>query len=157
MLVRVGPSVTRTIRNLSNMSPTTQRLIIGGTGLLSQTTIDAMNPFVDEDTRKYAAVRTAIRMVVCTTSGVLTREIGQKLGEWAVKTGKLAAPKGVSNLAFASAVGRVFAVVGAIFSIFLIDVPFINSILNFAMDKIFGAKKTTEEPANKEKKVNIFA
>lgn len=157
MLVRLGPGITRTIRSLSNMSPTTQRLIIGGTGLVSQTTIDALNPFVDEETRKFAAVRTAIRMIVCTSSGVLTREVGQKLGEWAVKTGKLAAPKGVSNLAFASAVGRVFAVVGAIFSIFLIDVPFINSILNFAMEKVFGKKPQGANPSGDEKKVKVFA
>ncbi|MEW5821045.1 MAG: hypothetical protein AB1782_12710 [Cyanobacteriota bacterium] len=151
MVVRLGPSSTQTVLKLANMSPTMQRLIIGATGLISHTTIDALNPYVDKETRKYAAVRSAVKMFICTASGVLTREVGQKLGEWAVKNGKVAVPEGMSKIAFASSVGKVFAIVGAVASIFLIDVPFINKLLNLVMNKFINKK---DKPAEKAPQVS---
>lgn len=127
-----------------------QRLAIGATGLISHTTIDAFNPYVDADTRKYAAVRSAVKMVICTLSGVLTREVGQKLGEWAVKNGKVAVPEGINKVVFANSVGKSFAIIGAVASIFLIDVPFINQILNFVMDKFFKTKKSDNNQETKK-------
>lgn len=144
MVVTLTPRATQQVLKLANMTPGTQRLIIGGTGLLSHTTIDALNPFVDSETRKYSAVRSAIRMIVCTTSGYLTRELGQKLGKFLVDTGKIKVAKGYSKAQFALSAGNHLAIVGALLSIFLIDVPFINKILNYAMDKIFDKDKKSE-------------
>lgn len=157
MVVRLGPGTTKRILDLANMSPTTQRLAIGLTGLVSHTTIDAFNPYVDKDTRKYAAVRSAVKMFICTASGVLTREIGQKLGEYAVKTGKVTVPEGLSKVAFASSVGKVFAIIGAVVSIFAIDVPFINKLMNFVMDKLFKKKEEPAKVAQKDGQVNYNA
>ena len=157
MVVRLGPAATKQILNMANMSPTTQRLIIGATGLISHTTIDALNPLVDPETRKYAAVRSAVKMFICTVSGVLTREVGQKLGEYVVKHGKVKVPEGLSKAAFASSVGKVFAIVGAVASIFLIDVPFINKLLNFVMDKFVKKDKKEVTQVNNAKQVNYNA
>lgn len=157
MVVRLSPSSTQQILKMANMSPTTQRLIIGATGLVSHTTIDALNPLVDKETRKYAAVRSAVKMFICTASGVFTREVGQRLGEWAVRAGKVQVPKGVSRIAFANSVGKVFAIGGAIASIFLIDVPFINKLMNFVMSKLFKAKPDEKQAGNQKEKVNINA
>ncbi|MGD9580200.1 MAG: hypothetical protein AB7V50_02405, partial [Vampirovibrionia bacterium] len=138
MVVTLTPRATEQVLKLANMTPGTQRLIIGGTGLISHTTIDALNPFVDSETRKYSAVRSAIRMIVCTTSGFFARDIGQKLGKHLVETGKIAVANGYSKAQFALAAGNYLAVTGAILSILLIDVPFINKILNYTMSKIFN-------------------
>lgn len=156
MVVTINPAATQQIIKMANMSPTAQRLIIGATGLISHTTIDALNPYVDKETRKYAAVRSAVKMFICTVSGVLTRMVGQKLGEYVVKTGKVQIPAGLEKAAFASSVGKVFAIVGAVASIFLIDVPFINKLLNLVMNK-FVKKGQKESVANETKKVNYNA
>ena len=145
MVVTLTPKATQQVLKLANLTPGTQRLIIGGTGLISHTTIDALNPFVDSETRKYSAVRSAVRMVVCTTSGYIARELGQKLGKYLVDTGKIAVAKGYSKAQFALSAGNHLAVAGAVLSIFLIDVPFINKILNYTMDKIFKKNKNPQE------------
>jgi hypothetical protein len=156
MVIQLGAGATKQIMSMANMTPTTQRLIIGATGLVSHTTIDALNPYVDSETRKYAAVRSAVKMIICTASGVFTRMVGQKLGEWAVKTGKVTVPEGISKGVFANSVGKSFAIFGAVASIFLIDVPFINKALNVVMNKFFKKDKT-EGNQPQQKKVNINA
>lgn len=157
MVVRLSPGSTQQILKMANMSPTAQRLIIGATGLISHTTIDALNPLVDKETRKFAAVRSAVKMVICTASGVLTRQVGQRLGEWAVKAGKVKVPEGISKIAFANSVGKVFAICGAIASIFLIDVPFINKLMNIVMNKLFKTEPGAKQQENQKGKVNINA
>lgn len=138
MITRLGPAATRQIIQLANLSPSKQRLVIGATAIVTHTSIDAFNPLVDEDTRKYSAARSAIKALVTMTSGVITREIGQKIGEYAVNAGKITPPPGIEKAAFASSLGRVFAITGAVISIFLIDVPFINRFLNLTMNKMFN-------------------
>lgn len=157
-MVRVlSPYATKQVLKLADMSPSMQRLVIGATGIVSHTTIDALNPLVDEDTRKYAAVRSAVKMFICTASGVMTREIGQKLGEYAVKTGKLIPPADMSKVAFASSVGKIFAIIGAVVSIFIIDVPFINKLMNFVMKKIFPDKVSDNTTTSNKKQVMFNA
>lgn len=157
MVLTLSPKMTQTAIKLAELSPAKQRLIIGATGLVGQTTIDALNPWVDEDTRKYAAVRTALRMIICTTSGVLSREVGQRIGEWLVKTGKVQIPKGISRAAFTPHVGSCLAIIGAVASIFLIDVPFINRALNFVMEKVFNTKTPDKYKSENEKQVTYNA
>lgn len=93
-MVYLSPQMTSNLAKLASTSPTLQRLTIGATGLVMQTTIDATNPNVDESTRKYSAIRTAVKMVVTTVGGITFREIGQKLiGEQLVNKGILEVPK----------------------------------------------------------------
>lgn len=75
----LNPNMTHHLTKLASTSPMMQRLSIGATGLVLQTTIDATNPCVDEKTQKYSAIRTAVKMVVTTIGGVSFRHIGQKL------------------------------------------------------------------------------
>jgi hypothetical protein len=157
MVVRLGAGATNQILKMANMTPTTQRVIIGATGLLSHTTIDALNPYVDSETRKYAAVRSAVKMTICTISGVLTRAIGQKMGEYAVKNAMVKVPEGISKAVFANSVGKTFAIFGAVASIFIMDVPFINKILNVVMNKFFKKDKNDDNNAVNGSKVNVNA
>lgn len=149
MIVQLGAKATSQLIGLADVSPVAQRLVIGASGLLSQPFIDAMNPHVDPETRKYSAIRTAVKMVVCTASGILTRVVGQKLGEMMVNGGKLKLPDGITKPVFASSVGKVFAIVGAVASIFLIDVPFINKVLNIVMKTFVKAKDTSVKAIKK--------
>lgn len=90
----LNPNMTHNLAKLASTSPTMQRLSIGATGLILQTTIDATNPCVDEKTRKYSAIRTAVKMIVTTVGGISFRHIGQKLiGEALVNSGKIEVPK----------------------------------------------------------------
>lgn len=86
--------ITQKIARYASLTPTGQRLSIGVTALLMQTTIDATNKNVDEKTRKHSAIRTAVKQVVSATSGIMFREIGQKLvGQKLVESGKLIVPQ----------------------------------------------------------------
>lgn len=154
MVYQVGARATQQLLSMANMTPTTQRIIIAATGIVSHTTIDALNPLVDKKTRKLAAIKSAIKVFVGGVSGIATRALGQKLGEWAVKSGKVILPKDASftEAAFATSVGKVFAIAGAIAGIFLMDVPFTNKFLNMIMSKINGKKDNTET-----KKVDLNA
>ena len=140
MVIHLSPSATKQFVRLSQITPTTQKLLIGATGLISHTTIDALNPYVSKETRKYSAVRSAVKMFIGTLSGIITRQLGQNLGKWAVNAGKVKVPAGITKLEYASCVGKVFAIAGAISSIFIIDIPFINKALNLIMEKFFNTK-----------------
>lgn len=56
-----------------NISSPQNRLILGVTALMSQPFIDLHNKKVDEDTRKYSAVRTVAKIIAGTTTGFLIR------------------------------------------------------------------------------------
>jgi hypothetical protein len=88
-MVMLTPGQTNIMTKFAKMTPTYQRLSIGATGLFMQTYIDYHNKNVDEETRKYSAVRTAVKMIVTTAGGVTFREIGQRFGQWLVNTGKM--------------------------------------------------------------------
>ncbi|EKE03685.1 MAG: hypothetical protein ACD_20C00168G0002 [uncultured bacterium] len=92
-MVYLNPKLTHQMSRFSSFSPRNQRLTIGATGLALQTLIDATNPNVDDETRKYSAVRTAVKMVITTLGGITFREIGQKVGEHLVNAKKIAIPE----------------------------------------------------------------
>lgn len=153
MVINLGPKASQTIAKMGDLTPTMQRLIIGATALPMMTTIDAFNPYVDKQTRKTSAIRTAIKTVICTASGLLTRVIASKVGEKLVKNGKLAIPAGVDKAAYIGSVSKVFAVLGGIASVFIIDLPFINQILNAVMKKV---KPATPAPTEQKGQVNHY-
>jgi hypothetical protein len=126
-------NIAKTISGMSTLNPLNQRLIIGVTALPLMTGIDFLNPYVDKETRKTSAIRTAIKTVICTCSGMLARYLGGKVGTRLVKNGTIVVPKGVPAAAFGKRVGDVFMVLAGIASVFVIDIPFINRILNAVM------------------------
>ena len=94
-MVYFSPAVTQQISNFINFTPTHQRFTLGATGIVSQPALDYSNPWVDKDTRKYSAIKTAIKIFVGTITGVLSRYGGQKMGEWLVNTGKMEVPQSI--------------------------------------------------------------
>lgn len=156
MPVILPGGVAKAISSMSNLNPLNQRLIIGVTALPLMTGIDYLNPYVDKQTRKTSAVRTAIKVIICTASGLLTRYLGGKIGAKLVSNGTIPVPAGLSAQAFTKRVGDVFMVLGGIASVFAIDIPFINKILNTVM------KKVSKAPAGSSSKgsnagINHFA
>lgn len=117
------------------------RLIIGVSALASQPWIDLFNKDVDEKTRKVSCARTIGKTVSGTITGVLLRKGFIKLARNYSKVGA----KGVKNLftpsnavlgsdhaykQYQNAMGTLLAVVGLVFSNFLIDAPLTNFITN---------------------------
>jgi hypothetical protein len=157
MTVNLPTGIAKSISRMSELSPLKQRLIIGVTALPMMTAIDYYNPFVDKDTRKTSAIRTAIKTIICTASGLLTRYLGGKIGAKMVSSGAIAVPAGLNAAQFTKRVADVFMVMGGIISVFAIDLPFINKSLNFVMDKV-GNKKGGPQPLKPEKSgVNHYA
>lgn len=136
MTVNLSPAIAKTVSGMSELNPLMQRLIIGATALPMMTAIDYYNPFVDKNTRKTSAIRTAIKVIICTGSGLLTRYLGGKLGAKMVANGTIPVPPGLDPAQFVKRVSDVFMVLGGIASVFVIDLPFINKILNMVMKKV---------------------
>ncbi len=58
-----------------NLSSAENRLILGGSALLSQPFIDAANKDVDEKTRKYSIARTVAKIIAGTVTGYSIRKL----------------------------------------------------------------------------------
>lgn len=122
------------------------RLIIGVSALASQPWIDLYNKDVDEKTRKVSCARTIGKIISGTITGVLIRKGFIKLAQNYSKVGA----KGVKRLftpsdavsdsdhaykQYQNAMGTLLAVVGLVFSNFLIDAPLTNLITNRILKK----------------------
>lgn len=126
------------------------RLIIGVSALASQPFIDLYNKKVDEKTRKVSFARTIGKTVSGTITGVLLRKGFIKLAKnYSVvgakdikKVKKLFTPsealsdKTHAYKQYQNTVGTLLAVVGLLFSNFLIDAPLTNLITNVIMKKM---------------------
>lgn len=153
MSIQISPKVAKALMPLAEMKTWQQRLTIGAIAVFSHPLIDYYSPFIkDEETKKYAAIRSAIKVTIQATTGVLGRLLGQKLGEVLVNSGKIAVPAGLDKNMFPKAVGNILSIYCAFASIPLIEMPFINKLLTFVMDKYVKPKN-----ANNEKKVNVNA
>lgn len=147
--------VTKLIISAGVMSTVLQKTILGGTGLALRTPIDYFNKSVDMETRKYSAIRTAIDMTIGTISGIAARYIGEKCAGKMVKYLGETIPEAIRNnpaelAEFTKRAGNVSAIIAAVASIFLIDVPFINKFLNVVSEKYLKKPDNT----SKEKQVN---
>ncbi len=147
-MVRLNSFLTDRVMGLNSFTPTKQRLAIGLFGLVSQTTIDATNKDVDEDTREYSAVRTAAKIIITTLGGIASREIGQKAGEWLINSNKIDIPQkyikkfGTSAVKqYGNAMGAACAIVAAAISVFAWDMPVTNKLMNWFMDKYEKMRK----------------
>lgn len=149
--------IAKTISNMSNLNPLNQRLIIGVTALPLMTGIDYLNPYVDKETRKTSAIRTTIKTIICTCSGLLARFLGGKIGTKLVENGSISVPNGLPAKVFGKRVGDVFMVMAGIASVFAIDVPFINRILNSVMKKVSKPGANNSHGNTSKPRMNHFA
>lgn len=157
MTILVGSKITEGIKGLQT-SAVKERLVVAIPSLITFPLIDYFNKSVDEDTRKYSAVKSAIKVIVGTIDGFIARSLGQSLGEkWAPKLGeKLAKGEikipGTEKIAeafkeatknpeaiksFSKSLGKTMAVVVTAVSILLMDIPFIDKAIDYTMKKIF--------------------
>lgn len=152
MVINIPQSMTNVIMPLGKISAWQQRMIIGATALATQPLIDYYS-IKDPETKKYAAIRTTIKVAIQCATGVFGRLLGQKVGETLVKAGKIKIPAGIDAAIFPKAVGNICSIYCAFMSIPLIEMPYINKLLTVITDKFLKPKKAD---AN-QKKVNVNA
>lgn len=70
---------------LTHMNSFQQRFAIGVGALLCQPPIDYFNPMTDEKTRKFSVIKTVVKIVVGTTTGLIVRKAGMMMAEHQLK------------------------------------------------------------------------
>lgn len=142
MSFTIGPRLTGQIMKTGNISSSMHRLWIGGTGLLTRPAIDYYNGDVDKETRKYSAAKTAVKVAITVFNGILTRVLAEKLGVTLVKKGIIQPlSKNIDAHAFANGVATVTSFLATVLTTFTLDIPLINSGLNFTLDKLFPGQR----------------
>jgi len=142
MSLPIGPRFTTHIMNTGTISSSNHRLLIGGTGLVTRPAIDYYNGDVDVETRKYSAAKTAVKVAITVFNGVLTRYFAEKLGIMLVKKGIIQPiSKNIDPTAFAGGVATVVSFLATVLTTFTLDIPLLNSGLNFALDKLFPGQR----------------
>ncbi len=155
-------------KKLTNMSSVGQRVIIGATAVTLQPLIDLRNKKVDKRTREISATRSIARAAGGTATGIVIRWGCIKLAEACSKAGKAldfkvtdkqvnklakAGRQAVKSLAeatpaqvkgYAGVMGTIIALGVMLFTNFLVDVPLVNGIQNFLVDKVFKLDKKPE-------------
>ena len=135
-----------------NVSSDTQRLVLGGTAILTQPIIDLKNKKVDDDTRWTSAMKTIAKIVVGTAVGIAVRHYAIK---WVRKSprfwrqpGDKAAvceypgEKFFNNIDFsnkkareinnyANTVGTIIGTIACLFTNFAVDAPLTNLFTNY--------------------------
>ena len=139
----------------NKISSPQNRLILGVTALLMQPLIDMSNKKVDEDTRKYSAVRTVAKIIAGTATGFLIRygcikaiskcsllpEVAKNMKYPKLRT--LFTPPQLKNIKnpskvnlsyYRNALGTVMSLFIMMFSNFLIDAPLTKYLTNKGID-----------------------
>lgn len=125
------------------------RLIIGVSALMTQPFIDLYNKKTDEKTRKISCIRTIAKTAACTFTGVTIRAGFIKLAKNYSVVGDVGANKlrkfftpsaALSDKTHAyrqyqNTMGTLLAVVGMLFTNFLIDAPLTKFLTNKLIDK----------------------
>lgn len=140
MPLMVGPKLTRQIMKTGTLSSSVHRLWIGGTGLVLRPAIDYYNPDVEPETRKYSAAKTAVKVAITVFNGVLTRVLAERAGISLVNRG-IIQPLRSNKKDFAAGVATVTSFLATVLTTFTLDIPLINSGLNFTLEKLFPGKK----------------
>lgn len=142
MRIPVSSTFAKPIMRTADLSSSVHRLWIGGTGLVLRPAIDLHNKDVDRQTREYTAVKTAVKVFGTVLIGVLSRVGAEKLGLMLARKNIITATdKKVNPEAFAKGVATVVSFLVTVLTTFLLDVPFINFGLNFALDKLFPGQR----------------
>lgn len=149
---------------LTHMSSFDQRLAIGAGTLLCQPPIDYFNPMTDEKTRKFSVIKTVVKILVGTATGLLIRKGGMILAERQLKDSekfisKIKDKKIASKMKeicaddhkkkqFISNYGTVLGLLGVFIGDFTFDMPVAKFGIQFASD-IFGLSEYEKKEGKK--------
>lgn len=142
------------IKTTGGMEGWQQRAVLGGAAIMTQPFIDLNNQSVDKETRKYSAVKTAVKIVIGTSMGVATRYL---FGTALVKCSKFIGPTASSFIKipadvnvkdFEKGVSTFVGCIGTVISTFLIDKPLTNPAINASL-KFFNVSEKPKTGAKK--------
>lgn len=177
-IVNIMPSMTvsneRALKSLKwigeKVSSPENRLILGGSALMSQPFIDLHNRKVDEDTRKISAARTVAKIIAGTATGVLIRsgcihainaftklpsEITPNMKFKNLRTLFTPSLGLCANLnKYKKAMGTILATVVMMFTNFLIDAPLTKFLTNKFIDRIHQ-DSSNNQPQSEEKNKEV--
>jgi hypothetical protein len=141
MTWNVGPKAASLLTQCGSMSSATQRLAIGLTGLALRPTIDYYNGQVDPQTRKTAAIKTAVKVAITVFNGVLTRYAAERYGLYLAKKGIIQPlTHSMNPEAFRQGMATAVSFLATVLTTFTLDIPLINYGLNIALEKFLGPK-----------------
>jgi hypothetical protein len=146
-------NVDKFIKATGGMEGWTQRAVLGGAAIMTQPLIDLNNQSVDKETRKYSAVKTAVKIVIGTSMGVATRYLfGTALAKCPKFIGTASSfiktPANVNAADFTKGVSMFVGCIGTVISTFLIDKPLTNPAINAAL-KFFNVSEKPKTGAKK--------
>ncbi|MBQ7125764.1 hypothetical protein IJO12_01615 [bacterium] len=146
-------------------SPHWNRAALGVAAIATQPAFDYFNPRVDKDTAEASALRTASKIVVCTTVGFtirgLSHKIIKKLTNLSPKEGStLLTPKSILNIKNSfeqknklalhrNTLATLTALIVMMFTNFLIDAPLTTFVANKTIDH-HNKKKLNKERIKNE-------
>ena len=150
----IGPKVQKTLDKVGALQSPGQRLAFGVAALALHPVMDKMNPWVDDETKKTSAIRSAAKAIACTLTGVIIREgciIGtnallnnekliKKLPEYMTKD------KGHTS----AVIGTLMGLGVMMFTNFIIDVPLTDKLTS-----IFTKHAKKKERSNNSNSNNI--
>jgi hypothetical protein len=127
---------------MHKLNGTHQRMILGGTAIVTQPLIDYYNPMADEKTRQFSVLKTIIKIVVGTVVGTAVRHVGMKYAKSLTKDAagqakvlsKIKNPETSAKLKqifadphkkenFESNMGTIIGLMGVIVADFTFDLP----------------------------------
>lgn len=152
-IITTPVSVDSFIRSTGGMEGWAQRGVLGAAAILTQPFIDLNNKDVDKETRKYSAVKTAVKVLIGTSMGMATRySFGTVLAKWPAFVGNLSnsfiklPTKNPDQ--FTTGVSLLVGTVGTVITTFFIDKPLTNPLMNASL-KFFNI---SEKPKTEVKK-----
>ncbi|MDD3420511.1 MAG: hypothetical protein PHE78_07950 [Candidatus Gastranaerophilales bacterium] len=154
---------TKSFDWMSNLDGTHQRIILGGTALVTQPVIDYYNPMADEKTRKFSVLKTVIKIVVGTVVGTSVRHVGMMYARKVTKGNKFlekiknpALKKDLTKIFsnekdkknFIGNFGTILGLMGVIVADFTFDMPLAKAAIDIGT-KMFGLSKPDEKGGKK--------
>jgi len=128
----IGPGAGKVLDKIGALKSPGQRLAFGVAALALHPVMDKLNPWIDDETKKTSAIRSAAKAIACTLTGVIIRE-ACIIGTNALLNGKKFASKlpefVTKDKSHSSAVIGTLAGLGIMmFTNFLIDVPLTDKL-----------------------------
>lgn len=141
---------SKIVTKLSNLSGWEQRGLTGCVAIITQPTIDALNPWIDSKTRNYSVAKTTTKALVGMTVGVTVRYLTEKISKILVENNilKIVKKNGISeitNKQFIKNLGIFFGVLACVFTNFIFDMPMTKAGINWCVKKF----KLDKEPEKK--------
>ena len=142
----IGPGAARMLDKVGALQSPGQRLAFGVAALVLHPVMDKLNPWIDEETKKTSAVRSAAKAIACTTTGVIIRE-ACILGTNAILESKKLASKIPEFMKqnknhTAAVIGTLMGLGIMMFTNFLIDVPLTDKLTHLFTKKMNSKNNT---------------